>query len=103
MTIHSPKHPFGADESLEDLISRVRGINLDLSSDDEREQAILACKIIVTETIKRWDVVRAAEQEVKTKLTYAQLRTHINDVLDLTDAGNEVSYWERIWRAVCGR
>lgn len=103
MTIHSAKHPFGADEAFEDLIARVRGINLDLSSDDEREQAILACKIITTETLKRWDVVRAAEAEVKEKLTYAKLREHINDVLELTDAGNEVSYWERLWRAVCGR
>lgn len=103
MTIHSPKHPFGTDESLEELVNRVRGINMDLSSDDEREQAILACKLIVTETIKRWDVVKAAEAEVAEKLTIAKLREHLNDVLDLTDAGNELGYWARVWRAVCGR
>jgi hypothetical protein len=82
MNVHTPI--FGTEATFEELAERIRGFSHDDASVTEQGNMIEACRLLAEETTLRWDNVRHIEEELKSKLSMAQLREQMRDVLGVT-------------------
>jgi hypothetical protein len=91
MNVHTPI--FGTEATFEELAERIRGFSHDDASVTEQGNMITACKLLAEETTLRWENVRRIEEELKSKLSMAQLREQMNDVLGIMPAPKKFLNW----------
>lgn len=79
--------PFETDEH--QLAERIRGFTHDDAS--PAEQAVLCnmLKELAEKTVERWELVIALEKELNDKLSMANIREKMSEVLVITQEGNE--------------
>lgn len=79
MNKHVPT--FGNDATFDELADRIRGFSHDDASVTEQGKMVAACKLLAEETVKRWDMMRLLERELREKVSMAELRERMNEVL----------------------
>jgi hypothetical protein len=108
--------PFDAtNNDMAALCERIRGFTHDDASPAEQVQLCAALKLLAEETVNRWELVRKLELELRDKLTMADIREKMSEVLVITEEGNtqrgfrpeaypgEPSVMRRMGRELAGR
>jgi hypothetical protein len=84
---------FGTEHTFAELCEKITGFSHDDASPAEQVQMVSALKILAQDTVDRWHTVHQLELDLKSKITMAQIRERMNDVLDVTDKGNSSNPW----------
>lgn len=89
MTLNT-NNAFGNDATFAQLAEKIRGFSFDDSSPTEQHELIGALKILAEETVCRWENVRKLEKDLQQKLSMADIREAMSEVLVVTREGKRI-------------
>lgn len=81
---------FGTDATFAQLAEKIRGFSFDDSSPNEQMELVGALKLLAEETVSRWETVRKLEADLRSKLSMADIREAMSEVIVVTREGKRI-------------
>lgn len=81
MNAHTANKELGTDAELSELVARIRGFDFDNATDKENLALTRALKVLADDIVQRHTKVREMQEELKRKLSLAEVTAELSDVI----------------------